>query len=445
MESIKRKILYYRVTALLENLPQITTAAIVLPILAYFVFDSQYMVYWVVVDLTVALLLVGKTWSLKLKLRETDSAQDLNRCVFWWGLQSYFFAFMWAILPWMQGNNDVKGISLCGFIIAGVTAGTTMSSVPFPKVARNYGIITLGSLVTRIFYGADPDVMPVAIMCVFYALLMYRFQKTLFGYFLKTYETLMDLDAANLEIKTSREAAVTSSRLAAQAEMTAHLAHEVNNPLAIIQLKIEFLLRSLRKGTISDPLVQEVCEKSLEMIHRIQNIITSTKKYFYHSEVDDTHTEVELQELIDEIVGIYQEKCHLRGILFERKGVENIVVRGGRTAVLQVVTNLLNNAFDAVKDHREAKIILSTQNTQEGVIIKVQDSGEGILKEEREKIFEPFYTTKGKGSGLGMGLSICVGLAREMGGDLWLADGSPTTFCFMLKKASSENQVSLLN
>jgi signal transduction histidine kinase len=94
----------------------------------------------------------------------------------------------------------------------------------------------------------------------------------------------------------------------------------------------------------------------------------------------------------------------------------------------QVILNLLNNAIDATKDCAQREIRIKSHRQSNKIIISVSDSGPGVPAELRDRIMEPFFTTKDVGKGTGLGLSISRGLMEAHKGQLLLAEGQPTTF-----------------
>ena len=441
MTSIKNRTLYLRVKTLYSNLTDIATAVFILPLLTFLSLNTfTNIIYWWLIYLITSLFFLFKSWRFRKTLNVDMPREGLKYGIAHWTNQTCFFALMWALLPWIIPNPTPNTTLMTAFVAAGVTAGTTISCATFPKVSFVYSLTVLASLITNLIYLGENENFILATEVFLYLILLMKMQRTLFSFFMKTFSTMVELDSANEKIKQSQIAAMNTSRLAAQAEMTANLAHEINNPLAVIHLKTEHMLRCLEKGELSTDTIKKTCNKNLLMVNRMQEIISSTKKYFYHNQLEPENETTVLKDVLNEISGVFSEKCRNRGIQFNFKNDLNCTVLGSRTALIQVITNLLNNSFDAIKDQTNGTVSLSTHQIQNDITIQIIDSGKGIPIELKDKIFEPFYTTKGKGAGLGMGLSVCVGLVKQMGGELWLENTAPTTFKIKLKKFQTAPQ-----
>jgi C4-dicarboxylate-specific signal transduction histidine kinase len=139
--------------------------------------------------------------------------------------------------------------------------------------------------------------------------------------------------------------------------------------------------------------------------------------------------------VIDDILNLSAERVRNFSINLDVSAVSpDSIVMANFTHLSQVLINLLNNGIDELqKCPPEARNIwISTEENGDEILLKVKDSGLGIPAEIREKIFQPFYTTKEVGKGTGLGLSISKSLMNEMGGDLYLSPDTSST-CFILK------------
>ena len=145
--------------------------------------------------------------------------------------------------------------------------------------------------------------------------------------------------------------------------------------------------------------------------------------------------EISLQSVLEDSLGCCIEKCLSDGIdisidatkeLFERK------IMAHYTQLVQVLVNLINNAYDEIKNQDSPWIKIKVSEEGEIIHIRVLDSGLGVTPDVAKKMFNPFYTTKPVGSGTGLGLSISQGLVEAMGGELLLDQKAKNT-CFHLK------------
>jgi two-component system NtrC family sensor kinase len=243
---------------------------------------------------------------------------------------------------------------------------------------------------------------------------------------------------------------IAASRLAEIGEMSAGVAHEINNPLQIIRLEqnmIESILADLKEsGELKDSKELTELLDSLNQIklqvHRCADITQSLLKFARQRE--STVSTVDLRTFIPEVVGVVRRRAEAEGITIKEYIAGTIpLVKGNASQIQQVLLNLLNNAFDAIlarHGSQGGELTVSAQLADIGWIkISVTDNGVGISPENREKIFTPFFTTKPMGKGTGLGLSVCHGIIKQMGGSIHFASelGKGTTFTILLPSADS--------
>lgn len=209
-------------------------------------------------------------------------------------------------------------------------------------------------------------------------------------------------------------------KMAALEEMGAGVAHEINNPLAIIRAKAQILRLSVERGMLDPKLAQETGLKIEQTVERIAKI-TNGLLAFARDGSRDPMERVQIDQLVDSTL----ELCRSR---FINHGVELKISRP-RVAIdlccrpveiSQALLNLLNNAFDAAQQSRSnaAWVELVVEDLPSHVRVAVTDSGPGIPIENRAKIMQPFFSTKELGKGTGLGLSVSKGIVEEHGGVL---------------------------
>jgi len=209
--------------------------------------------------------------------------------------------------------------------------------------------------------------------------------------------------AEKLETNSSRQKTLEkdlahSEKLAALGRMASGAAHEIRNPLAAMKLKIQLAERSQFDA--------EKMEKTFtvlgEEIERLDNIVKKMLEASRPSHLD--LRKISLSGLLDQRLAMIKEKASAQSIeiQFEMSG-KNILVEADAEKLTQVFDNLFNNALEAMPGGGILRVETQTEN--ENFIIKISDSGAGIPKTERAKLFELFYTTKDKGTGLGLAIS----------------------------------------
>lgn len=214
--------------------------------------------------------------------------------------------------------------------------------------------------------------------------------------------------------------------------MSAGITHEISNPLSVILGRATQLLKPGRMDN------KENTQKGIEQIksnaERIATIIQSVRDYIYRNE-DVQEDFIPLKDIIDNVMVFYGQRLKNHGIELRLKNIDRVFVSGHKGQYEQAMLNLISNSFDAIDKLPEKWIEISAHKTNDAIQIMVKDSGAGITGETREKMLNPFYTTK-KGKGSGLGLTLVRGIAQKHGGDLRYVDGPNTTFVLELPKPS---------
>ena len=237
---------------------------------------------------------------------------------------------------------------------------------------------------------------------------------------------------ADREKQMMNEQVVETGKLASVGELAAGIAHEINNPVAIM---IE------EAGWIEDILEDEEFQESEnldEFIRALEQIRTQgrrckeiTHKLLHFARKTDSRIqEVQINDLIEELVALSAQKAKYSNVTINtvlQKDLPPLQV--SETEVQQVFLNLINNALDAM-DKKGGVIDVTTLMERDHIAVQVADNGPGIPEANLARIFDPFFTTKPVGKGTGLGLSICYGIIKKMGGeiDVHSVMGVGTTF-----------------
>ncbi|MDQ3232913.1 MAG: ATP-binding protein [Pseudobdellovibrionaceae bacterium] len=218
-----------------------------------------------------------------------------------------------------------------------------------------------------------------------------------------------------------------SARLSSLGEMASSIAHEINNPLTIIAGYIRIIRQHLKSEHLSPEKLESFGEKAENTVRRITAIISGLLRL---SRVDPANglLNYAINEILWDTASICREKFASRGIKFDVEIPSINICTACRPAEIgQIALNLLNNAFDAVKNMPDPWIALTLYEQDGKAVVAVSDSGPGIPEAIRERIKEPFFTTKPYGQGTGLGLSISHAIASEHDGRLYLDEQSPHT------------------
>ena len=221
---------------------------------------------------------------------------------------------------------------------------------------------------------------------------------------------------------------IVASRLAEIGEMSAGFAHEINNPLQIIraeQALIETILGdllesgSLQRSEDVDDMTDSVNQIKTQ-VDRCGNITQSILKFARQKEPSPQR--MDLAKFVPEVLTMVEKKAQVNGIeLIREVGSEPVSVNADSGQLQQVLLNLLNNAFDAAAEAHGAQggqVRVGLQTEEGRVRLVVSDNGPGISRENLERIFTPFFTTKPVGKGTGLGLPVCFGIVDKMGGTI---------------------------
>ncbi len=214
--------------------------------------------------------------------------------------------------------------------------------------------------------------------------------------------------------------------LATVGMLAAGVAHEINNPLAGIRTAIERLLRHTR-----DPQEAERYGTVLrDAIARIERAVRGTLTYARASDVRVAPTR--LAEIVERALELAGNRLEEKRIALVRSIPHDLPrVQSDAAQLVQIVLNLILNACDAMAPGGELR--LRGHREEDVVVVDVCDSGPGVAPDLREKVFNPFFTTKPLGEGTGLGLAVSRTGLREMGGDLWLEPSPSGGACFRLR------------
>jgi len=228
-----------------------------------------------------------------------------------------------------------------------------------------------------------------------------------------------------------------SEKQAAFVRIAARMAHEIRNPLAAVRGATE-LLSQIRNETVTEKRLLDIVIRESDRLNSLLGDFLQTVGV-----QQPVKKRVMLTDLVEETVGLFAREPRIReSVRLEtiiNKGVE---VVGDSARLRQALWNLLANALDATPDGGTVAVVLKGDSDTSQAVLKVQDTGAGIPPEIRDRIFEPFTTTKEKGTGLGLSLVLSIIEAHDGTVEVESEPGSPTAFVVILPLADSEPIVS---
>jgi signal transduction histidine kinase len=234
------------------------------------------------------------------------------------------------------------------------------------------------------------------------------------------------------EVNLKRAQLSDASKFTALGEVSAGVAHEINNPLAVIQLKSEQIRHQLIDiGKADSELHAKELADQVDIIEkmneRISRIIYSLNVYSRNGS-QDSFEPVRVEDLIESSNIICGEKMSRFGVRFTVTGLaSDPFVKCRESQIVQVLVHLLSNSIDAVQKLQDKWIKIDIGSVAEWVEISVMDSGNGIPTDVLERVFDPFFTTKDIGKGIGLGLSASQGMVQSHQGTLTVDRNSPHT------------------
>lgn len=254
-------------------------------------------------------------------------------------------------------------------------------------------------------------------------------------YWLKIFHVLDDkkepqsISLVGTNIQERKEAELKmffTSKMASLGEMAGGIAHEINNPLAIISGKAEQIKKYLSSPEMDREKLIQAVEKIEDTSFRISKIIKGLRSFSRTGELDPSK-ETTVEELIEETLDLCRERMRSENIELIMDLQKDLKILGRPTQIQQVLINLLNNSLDAIKTKDERWIKISSEQHPNQTIITITDSGKGIPDSLRDKIMNPFFTTKEVGKGTGLGLSISKRIMEAHNGKLVYNNTNPNT------------------
>ncbi|MEF3695269.1 MAG: tetratricopeptide repeat protein [Candidatus Cloacimonadota bacterium] len=216
---------------------------------------------------------------------------------------------------------------------------------------------------------------------------------------------------------------IQKSKLEALGRLAVGIAHEINQPVGMINIAIQNLFIKLETETVGKEYLAEKSESFKRNIQRINKIIEHVR-LFSRDHKDEPVAKFDLHEVVLSALSMMQMHFKDHNIAVDYALPESeVFLLGNKFRLEQVILNLLANARDALEEKYDQyddtkRIRIHCSRKKQTIILTVSDNGSGIDEQDREHIFEPFYTTKNENMGTGLGLSICFGIIQEMDGTI---------------------------
>lgn len=249
------------------------------------------------------------------------------------------------------------------------------------------------------------------------------------------------LEQVNQSLKQTAESLRNAHGLMARQEalatvgtLSAGMAHEINTPLGFIGSNTEVMrsyIEELKEAKELDADVlgdmENIVEENQQGIKRISDIIANLQTYVHDGAI--SFKMLALDRLVERALSLAKHRVPEK-VAIDNKCVADCLVKGDETRLIQVITNLVVNAAQAIANQGVIAIFITRTESQ--WLLHVKDNGEGMSQEVQQRLFEPFFTTKDIGQGTGLGLSISYSIVQEHGGELQVKSEPGSGSCFTL-------------
>jgi signal transduction histidine kinase len=347
---------------------------------------------------------------------------------------------MWGIAgAFLLHHGHIAHQAFLAFLLAGTTAGAAVAYCSSLKTIYAFLLpATIPFAVALGFEGGEFQYSMSFMLFLytgFISVLMRRVHTSL----MESIRLRFEKDRLLRELRETQKKITHSAKMAALGEMAGGIAHEVNTPLAIIQMEATDLKEIVQMNMLRKEDVFASTGRIQATVSKLEKIISGLIAFSRMGEQDPVKP-VFVKDLVHQTLELCKSRFKNHGIALEIAPVpKDLSVNCRDVQLSQVLLNLLNNSFDAVQATKDPWVRLEAFASEDEITIAVTDSGPPIPEDIREKIMQPFFTTKELGKGTGLGLSISHGIAASHGGQLYLdASSIQTRFVLSIPKIISE-------
>jgi len=240
---------------------------------------------------------------------------------------------------------------------------------------------------------------------------------------------------ADQEKQMMNKQVIETGRLAAIGELAAGIAHEINNPVAIMVEEAGWIEDLLEEGMNQEGNMEEFKRALKQVQTQGRRCKEITHKLLSFARKTDSRVQtVQINELIQEVVNLSNQRARYANVEIHTHLQSDLPeAQMSMTEMQQVLMNIINNALDAM-EKKGGRLDILTEGRKDQIMVSIRDNGPGIPAANLAQIFVPFFTTKPVGKGTGLGLAICYGIIKKMGGDIEVDSivGRGTTFRILL-------------
>lgn len=227
------------------------------------------------------------------------------------------------------------------------------------------------------------------------------------------------LEEADKGISELNEQLIQSDKIAALGKMATGIAHEINNPLAIIGEKAGWMRDLLDEEEFQE---SENFKEYEQSVNKIEEYVERARKITHNMlgfarRMEHRLDDVDINHVLNQTLELLQSHTQTNNIEISKDFQSELpIIASDQSQLQQVFLNLINNAIDAVE--KDGLIEVKTRKKDSQIVVAIKDNGPGIAKEHLKKVFDPFFTTKETGKGIGLGLSVSYNIIKKLGGTL---------------------------
>jgi signal transduction histidine kinase len=333
-----------------------------------------------------------------------------------WGLTSFLF------LDHLSG----LGVLILLLMVYGVLFGGLTASTSSMRASISF---TLAVILPYMLYGfkqANFEGFLIAAATLPFMMVLLKSARINFQLLIDSLEAMV----LEQQLQEERINSLHNAKLANIGEISAGVAHEINNPLTVITIGLTKIRRATAPNSSDSAIdIQSTLDLMQDMVARIVKLIEKFKG-FAHKDTEDILVKTSITEIVDDALTMTKRKIDSTGIklIKELTCDPPKVVLVHKNIISQVLINLINNACDALEGDTAPYIkIVDQLNKDGGVTLSIIDSGNIPNSLDRERLFEPFYTSKVVGKGTGLGLSLARQIMHQHKGNIILDQNFPTT------------------
>jgi len=227
------------------------------------------------------------------------------------------------------------------------------------------------------------------------------------------------LEEAEKGISELNEQLIQSDKMAALGKMATGIAHEINNPLAIIGEKAGWMQDLLDEEEFQE---SENFKEYEQSVNKIEEHVERARKITHNMlgfarKMEHRLDDVDINNVLNQTIELLQSHAQTNNIEISKDFQSELpIIASDQSQLQQVFLNLINNAIDAVE--KDGLIEVKTRKKDSQIVVTIKDNGPGIAEEHLKKVFDPFFTTKETGKGIGLGLSVSYTITKKLGGTI---------------------------